>query len=238
VFSDQGYTVSKKTTLSDLERKKAQRLRLMTELYDMVDGFDAQPVEMAQLAVRLELDTSDPEDLLDVLKIVHYLRGEGLLIASGPSGETMRLTLTHKGVCEVEESRSRPALPTEHFPPLDTIEAMLSERASSKNNGTAKAGRLTALAESDRLEVLRITRSLQEWTSQLALDEEQRAEYSADIRTIEAQLDSPHPKKVLIRVALESIKCIAEKANGIPGSVGSIVSSGIASTIDRFVARF
>jgi hypothetical protein len=237
VFSDQKHTVSKKATPSDLERKKSQRLRLMTELYDMVDGFDAQPVEMTQVAVSLGFDTSEPEDLLDVLKIVHYLRGEGLLIATGPSGETMRLTLTHKGVCEVEESRSKPALPTEHFPPLDTIEVMFSERLSSGHNGTAKAGRLTALAESDRLEVLRITRSLQEWTSQLALDEENRAEYCADIRTIEAQLDSPHPKKELIRVALESIKCIAEKANRSPGSVGSIVSSGIASTIDRFVAR-
>ena len=238
MFNDQGHTVSKKPTPGDLARKKSQRLRLMTELYDMVDGFDAQPVETTQIAARLGLDISKPEDLLEVLKIVHYLHGEGLLIASGPSSEeATRLTLTHKGVCEVEESRSRPALPTEHFPPFDEIGATLGERPSPIHNGKRNADGLTALAESDRLEVLRMTRSLLEWADRLALDEEQRAEYSADIRTIEAQLDSPHPKIELIRLALASIKHIAENANSSPGSVESIVSSGIASTIDRFVAR-
>jgi hypothetical protein len=215
----------------------------MSELYDMVDGFDAQPVETTQIAARLGLDISRPEDLLEVLKIVHYLHGEGLLVASGPSAsgpsseEATRLTLTHKGVCEVEASRSRPALPTEHFPPLDEIGATLGMRSSSVHNGKTNADGLTALAESDRLEVLRMTRSLLEWADRLALDEEQKAEYSADIRTIEAQLDSPHPKIALIRLALASIKHIAENANSSPGSVESIVSSGIASTIDRFVAR-
>lgn len=238
MFSDQRHTVSMKANPSDLERKRSQRLRLMIELYDMVDGFDAQPVETSQIGARLGLDTSKPEDLLDVLKIVHYLRGEGLLIASGPAGEAVRLTLTHKGVCEVEESRSRPALPTEHFPPLDTIGAVLSDRRpSSDQSGTARADWLKTLAESDRLEVLRMAQSLQEWADRLALDKEQRAEYSADIRTIEAQLDSPHPKTGLIRVALESIKSTAEKADSSPGSVGSIVSLGIATTIDRFVVR-
>lgn len=238
MFSDYRNTVSAKAHSSDLERKKAQRLRFIIELYDMVDGFDAQPVETTQIAARLGLDTSKPENLLDVLKIIHYLHGEELLIASGPSGEATRLTLTHKGVCEVEESRSKPALGTKHFPPLDSIGLTFADRPSSDQNGTATADELTALAESDRLEVLRITQSLQEWVDRLDLDEEQRTEYGADIRTIEAQLDSPHPKTDLIKVALESIKRNAEEANGSPGSVGSIISLGIASTIDRFVARF
>lgn len=237
MFGDHRRSVSTKGNPSDLERKRSQRLRLMIELYDMVDGFDAQPVETARIAARLGLDTSKPEDLLDVLKIIHYLHGEQLLIASGPSGEATRLTLTHKGVREVEAARSRPALPTEHFPPLDEIEATLADRPPSDQDGTAKVGELTALAESDRLEVLRMARSLQDWADRLALGEEQRAEYDADIRTIEAQLDSPRPKTELIKVALESIKSVAEKASNSPGSVGNIVSSGIASTIEGFVAR-
>ncbi len=238
MFGDHRRSVSTKANPSDLERKRSQRLRLMIELYDMVDGFDAQPVETAQIAARLGLDASKPEDLLDVLKIVHYLHGEQLLIASGPSGEATRLALTHKGVREVEESMSRPALPTEHFPPLDEIEATPAVNPPSNQNGTAKVAELTALAESDRLEVLRMARSLQEWADRLALGEEQRAEYEADIRTIEAQLDSPRPKTQLIKVALESIKSVAEHASDSPGSVGNIVSAGIASTIEEFVARF
>jgi hypothetical protein len=238
MYSDHTGVGGTKSGSGDLERKRLQRLRFMTELYDMVDGFDAQPVQTRQIAARLGFDASRPEGLLDVLKLVHYLHGEGLLVASGPSGEATSLTLTHKGVREVEESRSRPTLPTEHFPALDAIEATLSDRPSSDHNGKAKAAGLTTLAETDRLEVLRMTRSLQEWADRLALDEDQRAEYDADIRTIEAQLDSPRPKAQLIKVALQSIKSTAENANSSPGSAGSIVSSGIASTIDRFVSRF
>jgi chromosome segregation ATPase len=161
-----------------------------------------------------------------------------LLIASGSSGEATRLTLTHKGVCEVGRARSRSALPTEHFPPLDEIQATLADDLPSDQNSTAKVAELTALAESDRLEVLRMARSLQEWADRLALGEEQRAEYEADIRTIEAQLDSPRRKTELIKVALESIKSVAKHASNSPGFVGNIVSVGIASTIEEFVARF
>lgn len=219
---------------ANLERKKAQRLRLMVELYNMVDGFDAQPVETARLAARLGLDTSRPEDLLEVLKIVHYLHGEGLLVASGPAGEVTHLTLTHRGVREVEEAGSRPDLPTEHFSPLGSIR---TPDVSTSDPGGA-AGKLKVLAEPDRLEVLRMIRSLQEWADKLALNNEQRAEYDADVRTIEAQLDCPHPKTQMIGIALESIKSTTEKASRSPGSAGGIVSAGIASTIERFLAGF
>ena len=241
MYSDHSRGAKTNTDPSDLESKKLQRLRFMIELYDMVDGCDAEPVETTQIAARLGLDTSKPEDLLEVLTTVHYLHGEGLLVASGPSGGATRLMLTHKGVCEVEESKSSPMLPTEHFPSLEVVRSTLEERPLPDQNGTSRANGangLTALAETDRLEVLRIARSLQEWVDRLALNEEQRAEYCADIRTIEAQLDSPRPKTELIRLALESIRGTAEKADGTPGSMDSIVSSGIVSTIDRFVIRF
>jgi len=236
VFSDHRHTVTAKDGSSDLVRKKSERLRFMIELYDMVDGFDAQPVETVEIAAKLGLDTSNPEDLLEVLKIIRYLHGEELLIASGPSGKAPRLNLTHKGVREVEESRGSPTLSTEHFPPLDEIGAVLGDHSSGQN-GTAGAGDLVVLAESDRLEVLRMARSLQEWADRLSLEKEQRAAYDADIRTIEAQLDSPHPKTALIKVALESITSTAKEANAGSGFVDSIVSLGIASAIDRLVAR-
>jgi len=238
VFGNKDQTSISATGPGNLERKKSQRLRFMLELYDMVDGFDAQPVETPQLAARLGLDTNKPDDLLEVLKIVHYLQGEQLLTASGSSGDAMRLTLTHKGVREVEEARSRPDQPTEHFWALDTLTPKVAGGSNSDQNGAAAVRTLAVLEEHDRLEVLRMAQSLREWADRLALDEEQRAEYDADIRTIEAQLDSPHPKTALIGVALESIKYAAGKANSSPGSTGGIVSSGIASTIDQFVTRF
>ncbi len=236
MFSDHRHTGTAKDGSSDLARKKSERLRFMIELYDMVDGFDAQPVEAAEIAAKLGLDISNPEDLLEVLKMIRYLYGEELLIASGPLGKATRLNLTHKGVREVEESRGNPMLSTEHFPPLDEIAMVLGEYSSGQN-GTASAGDLVVLADSDRLEVLRMARSLQEWADRLSLEKEQRAAYDADIRTIEAQLDSPHPKTALIKMALESIKRTAKEANAGSEFVDGIVSSGIASTIDRLVAR-
>lgn len=223
MFGHTKHTTNSRIDSANLERKKTQRLRFMIELYDMVDGFDAQAVETTRLAARLGFNTTRPQDLLEVLKVVHYLQGEGLLVASGPTSEATNLTLTHKGVREVEEARSEPDRPTEHFSPLSTIRSRLPEDSPSEPDDAA-ARTLSVLAEPNRLEVLRVTQSLQEWTDQLSLDEEQRAEYGADIRTIEAQLDSPRPKTRLIGIALQSIRSTAEKANGTPGSAGSIIS--------------
>jgi ABC-type ATPase with predicted acetyltransferase domain len=107
-----------------------------------------------------------------------------------------------------------------------------------QQDGSAGANSLAVLSEQERLEVVRLVKSLRDWTDQLSLNDVQKAEYEADISTIEAQMDSSRPKTNLIEAILGSIKHTVEEAQHPSGSVADIVSAGIVSTIDRFVARF
>lgn len=222
---------------SELEAKKARRLRFMVVLYDMVDGFDAQPVETAHVATKLGLDVSRPPDRLEILKQIRYLEGEGLLTASGSSVDARSVTITHKGVREVEEAKSNLDQPTEHFPPLNSAYVNATTASPSLPEDPTASQALALLSEQNRLEVVRITQSLRDWAGQLGLDYEQRAEFDADIRTIESQLESPRPKAPLIQLALKSIESTVRKAPSALGTTTGIISSGILSTIESFMDK-
>lgn len=230
-------TSNGKLATSDLEKKRARRLEFMIELYDAVDGFDAQPVETAQVAARLGLQMSSADDRLEILKRVRFLQGEGLIAVSGSPGDAKWVTITHQGVREVEEARSRPDQPTEHFPPVSSLAAATVADPLSSQDGTGEAPTPAIMSEQNRLEVLRVVQSLEEWADQLPIDRELRSEFDADLQTIQAQLESPRPKVRLIELALESIKNIIKGTPSGLGTTAGIISSGVSSTIDALVGK-
>lgn len=235
MFEDEWVTGNGRLTTDDLENKRARRLEFMIGLYEAVDGFDAQPVAIAQIADKLDLRVSDAEDRLEILKRVRFLQGEGLIAVSGSPEDIKYVTITHEGVREVEEARSRPDRPTKHFPPISRLDAATEVDQLSLQNGTREAPAL--LSEQNRLEVLRSVQSLEEWADQLPIGKEPRSELDADLRTIRAQLESPRPKARLIELALQSVKNVV---NGVPSGLGTtagIISSGISRTIDDLVGR-
>lgn len=217
-----------------LEAKKAGRLQFMLVLYDAVDGFDAQFVELTRIATSLGLRTSDPLEKVEVLKRVRYLQGEGLISVSGPPADPGSIAITHQGVREVEQARSNPERPTEHFPAIDSLELDPVSPARPSPADPSSSESLGSLSEQDRLEVVRITQSLRTWADQLGLEEQQRAELEADVKTIEAQLESPVPKVRLIECSMESIKGTVSKAPRALGTPSAIVSAGILSTIKSY----
>lgn len=223
--------------MSSLEKKREGRLRFMVELYEIVDGFDAQAVETAQVATRLGLEISNPDDRLEVKKRVRYLQGEGLINVSEAIRDTESINLTHKGVREVEDAMSKRDEPTEHFPAFSSVYANIVDNSSKQQGGSEDAQALTTITENNRLEVVRIIQSLKTWTSQLALDDDQRSEVEADIQTVETQLGSPRPKVRLIELSLQSVKRTIEEASSTPGTPTSIIASGISSTITDLIKK-
>lgn len=209
----------------------------MLVLYDAVDGFDAQSVELTRIAAGLDLKMSDPLNKIEVLKRVRYLQGEGLISFSGPPADPRSIAITHQGVREVEQARSNPDRPTEHFPPIDSLNLDLASPIRPSLAGSSSSKSLVSLSEQDRLEVVRITQSLRTWAEQLGLEKEQNSELEADIRTIEAQLESPFPKVGLIEHAMESIKRTVSKAPRALGTPSAIVSAGILSTIESYETK-
>ncbi len=94
------------TTQRVLERQE-KRYRLLRHLYDATDGGLHASISLADLAAEAGLSDSEGDAALD------YLAEEGLVEyeAFGPM-----ISITHRGVIEVEQSINQPEQSTEHFP--------------------------------------------------------------------------------------------------------------------------
>ena len=91
-----------------VQEKDADRLRVLQAVYEMVDGNEHAAVLMTDVYERLFVTEERGRSAID------YLRGERLLV-----GRTNhRVSITHLGVNEVEQSLKAPTERTEHFPAI------------------------------------------------------------------------------------------------------------------------
>ncbi len=217
-----------------MEKKRAQRLNFMNALYDVVDGLEGQFADMNAFLSKLGLDLDKEEDFNEFQSIARYLKGEGLIETIAVESGTIAIgvSLTHKGVHEVEEARSRPDKPTEHFPPANNISVqyMIGSQIQQGSPGATQSLTVASQGGIEGLEAF--INSLKQSVDHLELDEEQRAELEADIQTIEAQIASPKPKQEVLRPGLESIRRILE------GSASAAVASPLTATVTALIGNF
>jgi hypothetical protein len=65
--------------LSSIEKKRAQRLRFMNALYEVVDGREGQFADMNAFLTELGYDFDKEEHSNEFQSIAGYLKGEGLI---------------------------------------------------------------------------------------------------------------------------------------------------------------
>jgi hypothetical protein len=92
--------------LDSILEKQKKRYLLLHRIYELTDGDESKILEL-----------ESPEGLRpeEIQSIVDYLAGEGLV--ESLANEAPLLSITHRGVVEVEKSLLKPQEPTEHFPP-------------------------------------------------------------------------------------------------------------------------
>lgn len=219
--------------MSSIEKKRAQRLRFMNALYDVVDGFEGQLADMTAFLSKLGLDFDKEEDFNEFQSIARYLKGEGLITTIHTKDRgAIAVGLTHKGVREVEEARSEPEKPTDHFAPISVVYAGTITNSSIQQGSPGATQSLTVVNQSGLQKLETFLPSLRQSVDQLELDEDQRAELEADIQTVEAQIASPKPKQEVVRPGLESIRRILE------GSASAAVASPLTATVAAIINDF
>lgn len=80
--------------------------------------------------------------------------------------------------------------------------------------GGAQPIQVSATFEFDAAAILQFVQSLRHEMGSLGLADVQQQEAEADLRTVEAQLESPKPKSSIVRTGLQSIRRILEGAGG------------------------
>jgi hypothetical protein len=88
-----------------LLEKQRRRYLLLEKIYELTDGDESKIIM---------LEPTEELSPKEVLSIVRYLTGEGLV--ESLADEAPLLRISHRGVVEVEYSHMNPREPTEHFP--------------------------------------------------------------------------------------------------------------------------
>jgi cytochrome c556 len=212
--------------MSNLEQRRADRLRIMKSIYEQTGDNTRDYVDLWE--IRAKLDLTDDEmgnavDWLEAQRLIEALR-------TGTGQRTpMHAQITHRGVVEMERSETEPEQPTEHFPPLISIVNvggdMIGSAINSGSPGATqyyRAGDISVGTDSKKA----IVDFMAEFEAKKAKLEQEKtpeavAEMAAEVATIKAQINSPKPKKHYIQESLRSVRAILE--NG----AGGVVTSGL-----------
>ena len=195
-----------------INRREALRTRFMNELYEMADGSETNFVATKDIAERLGLVFEwGSQDYEEVHAIIRYFEEERLIKATG-GGEIVNLT--HSGIREVEQAHRQPDEPTQHLAPINLVSVTAHTITNSpiQQGSPGATQSLTVLSQDHKSQLEGIVRSLQTSIDDLGLGEEDKAELEAEVRTLEAQVASPKPKKEIVRPSLQSAKRILEGA--------------------------
>src|SRR6266566_8770320 len=102
----------------DIEKRRANRLRVMKEIFDASGGSETVVVHTAPHPHAPHLPESLGLSDEEIADACNYLAGEGLIVAAIEVAEDpapIGVQITHRGIKEMEQSLQAPREPTEHF---------------------------------------------------------------------------------------------------------------------------
>jgi len=189
----------------DLAQKQLARAQIINSVYDAVDGSEILLVQVQPIVEALGLSADYAADTL------RYLEGEGLLEGFWSLGTPLpqAVQLTHRGVVEVEEARTQPALPTQHFPAYNTFNVVNiggDMVGSAIQQGSPGAQQNVNTAGVDAIRELTVF--LRDRLDELNLSPEERDEVTAGIEALEGQLRLPTPKRSILTACVGELRAV------------------------------
>jgi len=130
------------------------------------------------------------------------------------------IRLTHRGITEMERSRTAPEEPTDHFPPISVISIGGDNIGSPIQAGSPGAHQAVSMGDLDLNRVREIVTEFESQAGSLELSEDDAAQLRADMATVKAQVDSPRPNQRTIRDHLSSARAILENTAGGVAAAG------------------
>ena len=210
-----------------LKKKQQQRITFLNKLYELSEGDTEKLINGAEVASHIGFQNGDENT---VRNIANYLEGEGLIrVTRVIGGFPGSVSLTHTGLVEIESALCAPDKPTYHFLPINilNIGQMIG---SNIQQGTINSQQTVTISNEVSSEIGEFIKHLQESIEQLDLQEPLSKELNAEIKTVEAQIESPKPKTSIIKDGLHSIGRILES------TVGSAIGASLAEKIPYLLA--
>lgn len=192
----------------NIQLLKKQRFLFLEKVYNETQGDTSCMVDTEEIGQELGIDD------LASRRIAQYLIDEGLLEAMAIGGG---IGLSHNGVLEVEEALSNPDKPTQHFLPVNIIN-IGSMNNSVIQQGTTNSTQTVTIKAENIADLKSFLLDLKVSLQKMQLSMESQNEVLAEIATLEAQANSPKPKRTIIGEALKSLRSVLE---GVAGNVAT-----------------
>jgi len=210
----------------DIQQRQADRLRVMKAIFDASGGSEHKEVLGHELAAQLGLTDQELGDAC------RYLAGEGLIEEAAPdmSGSPVPywVNIRHLGIKEIEQSLQAPNKPTKHFPPaISVIHIGGNVTNSPIQSGSPGAQQEVTIGDLDLGAIRNFLHELETRAPDIGLPATEGQELAAEIATIKAQVESPKPKKQIIRESLQSVRSILE------GAGGGVVATGLLDLLQH-----
>jgi hypothetical protein len=205
------------STVTDIARRRADRLRVMNAIYEAAEGSRMSHVSGGWLLEHLEL--SDEE----LGGICGYLEGEHLITAGREHWghhTPFMILLTHAGIEEMKQSREAPDQATEHFPPISVIHIEGDAIGSAIQVGGPRAHQPVSIGDLNLDKVREIVGEFEVQAASLRLPDGDAAQLRADMAAVKGQIGLPTPDHCAIRGHLRSARAILEHATGGAAAAG------------------
>jgi DNA-binding Lrp family transcriptional regulator len=213
---------------ADAQRARLERARLeyLTEVYNLSQGNTRRFLSKFEIGNRLGIS---PEE---VYNIVQYFKAEGLLeepdimARSRAAGETVRISITHKGIKEIEQALKHPDKPTKYFSRPSVI--LNISGGTFTNSPFQVASRNSTqnlkIAANNLAEIKQLVTELKEIQNNPNLPREIKEELEANTRILHLQSQAERPTKERIKATLSSIKSILEESSGVVTTATTLVT--------------
>jgi hypothetical protein len=207
----------------DLRKRRELRTALLKKVYDLTQGSTASGVNGAEAAVQLGIKNDQQEQLRDAAL---YLHDEALVkVTRVQGGFPAFIQLTHKGLKEIEQAIAAPNTPTEHLAPINFL--YINNAIGSNIQQATTGSTQTINVDTDSVgRIKEFLAAISQSAPTISLKEDDKRELEAEVKTIQAQVESPKPKAPIIRDGLVSIRSILEKA------AGSVIALELAKQIE------
>lgn len=197
-------TPSPAQTAVPYEEKRRRRAAFMRAMYDETDGRLLMDVDSHDLGSRLGLSDDETD------AVVEYLVNEQLLEHAG-MGDVV--SITHRGVGEVEEALRQPERDTEHFAAGTVIVQVFGDNNAPLQ--AAGAGSNQQVTAAPNIDVVR--EFLAEFTRllpTLPVSDDEREAATADAEALALQLASPKPRPAAVRALTAALVSVSLGVSG------------------------
>jgi hypothetical protein len=210
--------------MAGMEKREAARLLVLNAIYEASRGNKDKWVGGNDISNMLKLSSRQIGAACAFLEARLLIETAGEVYIDYPP---QIMHLTARGIEEIEKSLQSPRESTEYLPPAVSVVHIEGNNIGSPIQSSSPGAHQNASSNINIPGIRDFIGKLKEVAPELEISDDARGELTAEIATLEAQVNSPRPKSRTISESINSVRAIME------GAGGTLTATGVLEMIQH-----